>query len=158
MTEFSPGRNGDYVSLFTGEISTTLKMSENYSGLKKPMINRLFHHARGCFLLKCRIYQNFQKYTPENTKKLIQLLCWWNQSKSVNIERAKVYFLLGAFMKKSKKKKQPKKQHAHPEINMAHDKIQIKNKFYLFIIVSGSKIFFCYFIKYFRKNWNLKDK
>ena len=104
MTEFSPGRNGDYVSLFTGEISTTLKMSENYSGLKTPMINRLFQHARGCFLLKCRIYQNFQKYTPENTKKLIQLLCWWNQSKSVNIERAKVYFLLGAFIKKSQKK------------------------------------------------------
>ena len=53
-----------------GEIVTTLKMSENFLGLRKPMINGLFRHARECFLLKLRTFRNFQKNTPENTKKI----------------------------------------------------------------------------------------
>ena len=64
----SSDRNVGQVLLFTGEIATTLKMSENSPGLQKPMINGLFRHARGCFLLKLRIYQKFQKNTPKNTK------------------------------------------------------------------------------------------
>ena len=45
-------------------------MSENYPGLRKPMMNGLFRRERGCFLLKLRIFRNFQKNTPENTKKI----------------------------------------------------------------------------------------
>ena len=128
-------------------------MSENYPGLRKPMTNGLFRHARGCFLLKFRIYWHFQKNTPENTKKLIQLLCWWNQSKSVNVERPELYFIIGAFIKLLNSKKIAKK-HAHSEINMAHGNIQIKHIF--FLIISCSKIFFLLF--YFQRIFSQKTK
>ena len=35
----------------------------------EKMMNALFRHVRGCFLLKIRIYQIYKKNTPENTKK-----------------------------------------------------------------------------------------
>ena len=43
----------------------------------------------------------------------------------MNIERANLYFILGAFIKLLNERKQ-KKQHACPEINMVHGNIQIK--------------------------------
>ena len=46
------------MSLSTGQIVATLKMLENYPNARKPMINGLFCHARGCFKLRFRIYQN----------------------------------------------------------------------------------------------------
>ena len=43
----SPGQNEGQVSTFTGEIATTLKLSENYPDVRKPMITGFFRHARG---------------------------------------------------------------------------------------------------------------
>ena len=56
------------MGVFTGEIATTLKMSENYSDVRKPVMNWLFCHARGCFLLKFRLNRNFQEIHPKIQK------------------------------------------------------------------------------------------
>ena len=87
----SPSRNGCEVSLFTGEIFTTLKMLENYPNGRKPMINGLFRYARGCFTLKFRKYQNFLKNTPKIIKNVSAFPYWSNYFKKVNIWSVLIY-------------------------------------------------------------------
>lgn len=136
-------------------------MWEHYSDLRKPMINGLFRHARGCFFVKTRNILKFaEKYPQKYIWKMIQLPCWWNQSKSMNIKRAVVYFILKAFIKLLNEK--PQKNNMHIQKSIWGLVIYIKkNKFYLLLLVSCSKIFlfyfFEYFYKYFQKNWNLGD-
>lgn len=53
------------MSLFIGEIATTLKMSENYPGLKKPMINGLFVMREGGFCKNLEYTEIFKQILPK---------------------------------------------------------------------------------------------
>ena len=67
----------------------------------------------------------------------------------MNIERANLYFILGAFIKLLNERKQ-KKQHACPEINMVHGNIQIKQILLIFNFTPFPNSFlFKYLLFYF---------
>ena len=93
---YSPGRNGGKVSLFMVEITTKLKILENYPNVRKAMINVLFRHASRCFMLKFRRYQNFQNNTPKHIKNLDEFHYWWNNSK-VSIWNVLIYSVARTF-------------------------------------------------------------
>ena len=113
-----------------------------------------FVTREGVFCFYLEYIDIFKKILPKIQKKLIQLLCWWNQSKSVNIERPELYFIIGAFIKLLNSKKIAKK-HAHSEINMVHGNIQIKHILFVFNNLLFKNLFFLF---YFHRTFSQKTK